>query len=163
MKEAIFLCGFMGAGKSSIGKALAQELGWPLLDTDALIEEEYGPIPQIFAEKGESYFRQLEAQLAKKLASTEKAVISTGGGFVLSEAVQDALKDSCVVYLDVPFEDCWKRIRHSDRPLVKSNSKEQLHQLFLKRQELYCKVARFSADNSGDIAKTVAEILEKYR
>ena len=161
MNEAIFLCGFMGAGKSSIGRALAKALGWPLLDTDALIEEEHGPIPQIFAEKGESYFRQLEAQLAKKLASSEKVIISTGGGFVLSEAVQKELKDSCVIYLDVPFETCWKRIRYSDRPLVKSNSKEQIHQLYLKRQEIYRSVARCSVDNGGDSAKTVAEILEK--
>ena len=160
MQEAIFLCGFMGAGKSSIGKALAKELGWPLLDTDRLIEEEHGLIPQIFAEQGEAYFRQLEAQLAQKLASAEKAVISTGGGFVLSEAVQQALKDSCIVYLDVPFEACWKRIRYSDRPLVKANSKEQLHQLYLKRQEIYRKVARYSVDNIGDRKKTVAQILE---
>lgn len=160
MEQAVFLCGFMGAGKSSIAKLLAKELGWSLLDTDALIEEEYGPIPLIFAEKGEAYFRQLEAQLALKLASANKAVISTGGGFVLSEAVQQALKDSCVIYLDVPFESCWRRIRYSDRPLVRANSKEQLHQLYLKRQEIYRKVARFSVDNNGDKMKTVAQIQE---
>ncbi len=160
MKEAIFLCGFMGAGKSSIGQALAKELKWPLLDTDALIEKEYGSIPLIFAEKGENYFRQIEAELAQKLASAEKAVISTGGGFVLSEAVQQALKDSCVIYLDVPFENCWQRIRNSDRPLVHSNSKEQLHQLYLKRQEIYRKVSRYSVENVGDRMKTVAYILE---
>lgn len=163
MKEAIFLCGFMGAGKSSIGKALAKELGWPLLDTDRLIEEEHGPIPQIFAEQGEAHFRQLEAQLAQKLASAEKAVISTGGGFVLSEAVQDALKDSCIIYLDVPFETCWRRIRYSDRPLVKANSKEQLHQLYLKRQEIYRKIARYSVDNSADRMKTVVQIIELHK
>jgi len=160
MREAIFLCGFMGAGKSSIGKALAKELNWPFLDTDVLIEEEYGSIPQIFAERGEGYFRQIEAELAQRLAFTEKVVISTGGGFVLSEAVQEALKDSCIIYLDVPFEACWGRIRNSDRPLVKTNSKEQLHQLYLKRQEVYRKVSRYSVENVGDRMKAVAHILE---
>lgn len=163
MKQAIFLCGFMGAGKSTVGKALAEALGWPLLDTDALIEEANGPIPQIFAEKGEPYFRQLEAELAKTLAAREEAVISTGGGFVLSAAVQENLKDSAVVYLQVPFEACYQRIKNSDRPLVKANSKEQLYEIFQKRDNIYRSVASLCVDNSGPVEQTVAEIMEKQR
>ena len=160
MEKAIFLCGFMGAGKSTIGKALAQELGWPLLDTDQLIEEAHGPIPAIFAEKGEAYFRQMEAELAQMLAGQERAVISTGGGFVLSEAVQEQLRGCSVVYLTVPFDACYERIRSSDRPLVRANNKEQLHKIFLKRDPIYRSVATICVDNSGLVSKTVAQIVE---
>ena len=160
MEKAIFLCGFMGAGKSTIGKVLSEELGWKLLDTDQLIEEAYGPIPAIFAEKGEAYFRQLEAELAQTLAEQEKVVISTGGGFVLSEAVQEQLRGCSVVYLTVPFDVCYERIRSSDRPLVQANSKEQLHEIFLKRDHIYRSVATICVDNSGLVSKTVAQIIE---
>lgn len=162
-KQAIFLCGFMGAGKSTVGKALAEQLGWPLLDTDTLIEETNGPIPQIFAEKGEPYFRQLEADLAKKLAAKEEAIISTGGGFVLSSAVQENLKGSSVIYLEVPFEDCYERIKDSDRPLVRANSKDQLHEIFKKRDSIYRSVASLCVDNSGPVSKTVMEIIGKQK
>ena len=160
MEKAIFLCGFMGAGKSTIGKVLSEELGWKLLDTDQLIEEAYGPISAIFAEKGEAYFRQLEAELAQTLAEQVKVVISTGGGFVLSEAVQEQLRGCSVVYLTVPFDVCYERIRSSDRPLVQANSKEQLHEIFLKRDHIYRSVATICVDNSGLVSKTVAQIIE---
>lgn len=163
MKQAIFLCGFMGSGKSTVGKALASELHWSLIDTDQMIEERHGPIPAIFAEKGEAYFRQLEADLAAELAAAEKMVISTGGGFVLSQAVQEKLQDRFVVYLDVPFEDCYERIKDSDRPLVRANSKEQLHEIFKKRDEIYRSVASVCVENGGMLNKTVAQIIENCK
>ena len=163
MDKAIFLCGFMGAGKSSVGRALARALKCPLLDTDRLIEEEHGPIPKIFEEKGEAHFRQLEAQLAQKLREEENVVISTGGGFVLSEAVQEALKGCRVVYLDVPFEICWKRIRFSDRPLVRSNSKKQLMELYRKRVQIYKAISTVQVKNHRDLKRTVTEIMEQCK
>ena len=163
MDKAIFLCGFMGAGKSSVGRALARAMKCPLLDTDRLIEEEYGPIPKIFEEQGEAYFRQLEAQLAQKLREEENAVISTGGGFVLSEAVQEALRGCQVVYLDVPFEICWKRIRFSDRPLVRSNSKKQLMELYKKRVQIYKSISTVQVKNHREMKRTVTEIMEQCK
>lgn len=163
MQKAIFLCGFMGAGKSSVGAALAQRLSWPLLDTDAMIEEQYGPISQIFAEKGESYFRSLEAQLAGTLSHKERAVIATGGGFVLADAVREQLKDSTVVYLSVPFELCYERIKDSDRPLVKANSREQLNDIYKKRDSVYRLAATYCMDNARPLEETVQEIVEKCK
>lgn len=163
MDKAIFLCGFMGAGKSSVGRALSRALKCPLLDTDRLIEEAHGPIPKIFEEKGEAHFRQLEAQLAQKLREEENVVISTGGGFVLSEAVQEALKGCQVVYLDVPFEICWKRIRFSDRPLVRSNSKKQLMELYKKRVQIYKAISTVQVKNHRDLKRTVTEIMEQCK
>ena len=163
MDKAIFLCGFMGAGKSSVGRALSRALQCPLLDTDRLIEEAHGPIPKIFEEKGEAHFRQLEVQLAQKLREEENVVISTGGGFVLSEAVQEALKGCQVVYLDVPFEICWKRIRFSDRSLVRSNSKKQLMELYKKRVQIYKAISTVQVKNHRDLKRTVTEIMEQCK
>jgi len=160
-QRAIFLCGFMGAGKSSLGQALAQELGWPLLDTDQLIQQRHGPIPQIFAQQGEAAFRQMEAQLAQELAGKQRAVIATGGGFVLSEAVQEALKGCRLVYLAVPFEICYQRIKDSDRPLVQQNSPQELEALYRRRDAVYRAVCGTLAQNQGSLAESVAQLLSQ--
>ena len=154
MDKAIFLCGFMGAGKSSVGRALARALKCPLLDTDRLIEEAHGPIPKIFEEKGEAHFRQLEAQLAQKLREEENVVISTGGGFVLSEAVQEALKGCQVVYLDVPFEITSDK----DKILNAETMKEELEKRLFNevRNILLSEVDKIYAEdtrNSGVLLK----------
>lgn len=158
-QRAIFLCGFMGAGKSSLGQALAQALGWPLLDTDQLIEERCGPIPQIFAQQGEAAFRQMEVQLARELAGKRGAVIATGGGFVLSEAVQEALEGCRLVYLAVPFESCYQRIRGSDRPLVQQNSRRQLEALYERRDVVYRRVCSILAQNQGSLTESLEQLL----
>ncbi len=162
MDKAIFLCGFMGAGKSTVGKTLANKLGWKLLDTDELITAEHGSIPVIFEEKGEAYFRQLEADMAGKLRESKKTVISTGGGFVLSKAVQEALKDCCIVYLDVPYNKCYERIKNSDRPLVRANSKEELEAIYNKRTEIYKAVSTIRISNDSDLEEAVDEIIKVY-
>lgn len=163
MAKAIFLCGFMGAGKTSVGKALAKKLNFDFLDTDRLIEQKYGQIPQIFAEKGEKYFRQKELELAKELISKENVIISSGGGFVLSEEVQAVLKDSFVIYLEVPFEKCYSRICRSERPLVRNNSKEQLLQIYNRRTSTYNSVSSIKISNSAYLPATVDKICDKLK
>lgn len=158
-QNSIFLCGFMGAGKTTLGKSLAQELGWRFLDTDACIEEQHGPIPQIFAQHGEAYFRELEAELAQKLQNTEKTVVSTGGGFMMSPKVQESLNAQTVVYLSVDFEECYRRIAASERPLVKSNTKEALFALYQHRDAIYRSVCSTVIENSGKTQDTVQEII----
>ena len=163
MSKAIFLCGFMGAGKTSVGKALAKKLNFEFLDTDKLIEKKYGPISKIFAEKGEKYFRQKELELAKELVSKENVVISSGGGFVLSEEVQEILKNSFIIYLEVPFEKCYSRICRSERPLVRNNSKEQLLQIYNKRTSIYNSVSSLKISNSTYLPNTVDEIFSEIQ
>lgn len=163
MAKAIFLCGFMGAGKTSVGKALAKKLNFDFLDTDRLIEQKYGPIPKIFEEKGEKYFRQKELELAKELISKENVIISSGGGFVLSEEVQAVLKDSFVIYLEVPFEKCYSRICRSERPLVRNNSKEQLLQIYNRRTSTYNSVSSLKISNSAYLPATVDKICDKLK
>ena len=81
----IILTGFMGTGKTTIGRLLAAELDYEFIDTDALITERHGPIPQIFASEGEEVFRALERELARELAGRDKVVIATGGGMLVDK------------------------------------------------------------------------------
>src|SRR4051812_39818100 len=101
-KQAIALVGLSGAGKSSVGRRLAERLGWPLLDTDALIERSAGrPIPQIFAEDGEPAFRELEAAALCEALAQPPAVVATGAGIVLREENRALLGSNArVVWLD---------------------------------------------------------------
>src|ERR1700745_2998164 len=103
----IVLTGFMGAGKSTIGRMLAQSLGWDFVDTDAVIESRTGmTIARIFAEQGEDAFRALEAEAVREQARVEHVVLALGGGAVEFETTREALVrlgDACVVFLDAPL------------------------------------------------------------
>jgi shikimate kinase len=94
----IALCGFMGTGKSSVGRLVADQLRFTFLDTDNVIEARAGkPITQIFAEQGEGAFREMEANLVKELAGRERTVISTGGGLVVNPENLASLKQHALV------------------------------------------------------------------
>lgn len=117
----IILTGFMGTGKSTIGRLAAAELGREFTDMDVLIEQRQGrPIARIFAENGEPYFRQLEANLCRELAAREGLVIATGGGALVTEANLRVLETSgLVICLDCDPAILWQRIGQSeDRPML---------------------------------------------
>ena len=163
----ILLCGFMGSGKTSIGQALAFRLRWDFVDTDLMIEKrQKKSIPQIFQQQGEEAFRQMEAETAKILGRRKRVVISTGGGFMTRPETIEALKKSSggfdsVVFLDCSFETCYQRIRVSDRPLVRQNTREGLREIFDRRRELYLKAADAVIPNEGTIGQTVEKILQE--
>ena len=123
MKKHVFLTGFMGAGKSRIGRALAAEWNWPFYDTDALIERETGrTIMQLFEEKGESFFRQKEAQIIGRIsAEAYPAVISLGGGALMQKQNFKIIGESgLLIYIKSAPEKILERVKHSDkRPLLK--------------------------------------------
>ena len=108
----IALCGFMGAGKTSVGRELSTITGRKFFDTDELIEEAQGQtISSIFAEKGENYFRNLEYETCVKTADIKNAVISTGGGAVTFERNVNALKKGAkIVFIDTPFDVICARV-----------------------------------------------------
>ena len=87
----VVLTGFMGTGKTTVGRLLAAHLGFELVDTDAVIVERHGPIPTIFAERGEEAFRRLEREVAAELAGRSGLVVSTGGRMLLDPANADVL------------------------------------------------------------------------
>ena len=135
----IFLCGFMGCGKSTMGRALARRLRLPLIDTDDYIVEQEGmSIPEIFAQKGEPYFRKTEADAVRTLCR-KSAVISCGGGTMLNpDTAAAAREEGTVVLIDQSFEVCYERIKDDEnRPLVQKNTKEQLREIYNTRAEIY--------------------------
>ncbi len=137
----IFLTGFMGAGKSTIGRILARELGWRYCDADKVIETRAGkPVSDIFSEHGEEYFRDAESETLLSLAGKTKQVIATGGGAVMREENREAMKNGGVtVYLKAPMSVIWERVKHSKtRPLLKTeNPREAASELLEKRSPFY--------------------------
>lgn len=135
----IFLCGFMGCGKTTVGEELAKKLGLPLIDTDAyLVAQEGKSIPEIFDQDGEPYFRKKEAEAIRTLC-TRKAVIACGGGAMLNpESAAFARRGGAVVLLDESFDTCYERIQDDEnRPIVQRSTKEELQALFDQRAAVY--------------------------
>jgi shikimate kinase len=131
---SIFLIGMMGTGKTTVGKVLAQHLGYRFLDTDVFIEKVAGQtISEIFAQEGENYFRELETQILAELSAYTRSVIATGGGIVMRPKNWSYLHHGLVVWLDAPVELLQKRLAEDNtRPL-----RDKLPSLLEKRQPLY--------------------------
>jgi shikimate kinase len=160
MKEHVILIGFMGAGKTTIGKRLSKKLGVSLLDTDRLIEEEAQiTISRIFETKGEEAFRQAETRMLKTLAKYEdKAVISVGGGLPMREENRKILKEmGTVVYLRVRPSTVIKRLKgDTTRPLLQGeDAQKKVRTLLNDREKLYQEAAHLTVDVDG---KTVGQI-----
>jgi 3-dehydroquinate synthetase len=129
------LIGFMGAGKSTIGRELAQLTHRPFVDTDEEIEKRFGPIGELF-ERGEPEFRQIEEQIVAEALAGPTAVIALGGGAVLSEATRKRLRRTAfVAWVTVDVDTAWSRVRDSGRPLARD--REQFGRLFEERAVLY--------------------------
>ena len=136
------LAGFMGSGKSRLGGEVARRLDRPFVDLDREIEARTGSrIPDLFAERGESGFREVEAEVALDvLRGVEPAVVALGGGAVLSERTREALESrGFTVLIDVEPSIAWQRVSGSDRPLAQTE--DEFHALHRERQPVYDAVA----------------------
>ena len=154
----IALIGMPGCGKTSIGKEAAFICGLAFLDTDAMIEERYGKIPELF-KNGEAYFREIETQVIRQAASAQNAVISTGGGSILKEENMAALKEfGMVVYINRPLEKILSDIDDTERPLIKGKS-HRLIELYKDRKALYEKYADFTVLNGQTHEKAVQDLI----
>ncbi len=113
----VALIGFMGSGKTSVGRRLSRRLGYRFVDTDHFIEQELGcTIGEVFASKGEAHFRELETRLARRLALLDNTVISTGGGFAITSGNLELLKQAGpVVFLKAALEDILQRLERDTR------------------------------------------------
>lgn len=158
----IFLCGFMGCGKSTVGKALAKKLNIDFFDLDEYIVKKEGKtIPVIFEENGELYFRQAEADSISEI-SRQGGIIATGGGAMLNPKTAEFSR-GCgkVIYLDVPFQTCFNRISgDTNRPLVMNNTKGQLLELYKKRKTVYSENSTHTINANGSVEKIVNKIIE---
>ena len=167
----IVLIGFMGCGKTTVGRELHQRLGYPLVDMDQVIEERTGKsIPTIFADSGEAAFREMETSLLKEItaqAGSERRIISTGGGIVGSEENRTLLKQlGYVVWLCAPIEVILERTsKNRNRPLLQTEDPAAKIQLLMdQRYPLYEEVAHLKLDTSGlDFSELATGILECAR
>ncbi|MCM1334052.1 MAG: shikimate kinase [Bacteroides sp.] len=146
----VYLCGFMGCGKSHIGRMLAKRLDRTFIDLDGYIEEHEGmTISAIFAERGEPYFREAEARYIREMP--EGSIVATGGGAVINPKTAEAARAAgLIVFLDAKFELCYKRIADDPkRPLVMKNTKEELYELYKTRRAVYRRCATIVVDANG--------------
>lgn len=170
LPKNIILVGFMGCGKSTIGRKLEGLLGYPLVDTDHLIEEKTGDkVAEIFAKRGESYFRELEAAILMELAAPDapRRIISTGGGIVTRKRNRALLKQlGYVVWLQAPVEIIIQRTaRNRDRPLLNvDNPKDRIESLLSERKPMYAAAADLEVETVDLDAREIAcGILESAR
>jgi shikimate kinase/3-dehydroquinate synthase len=154
----IVLIGFMGAGKTTLGRDLAGRLGRSFLDLDAAIEERAGKtVPELFAERGEEGFRKLEAHAVRAaLADPEPAVIALGGGAVTTPENREAIRAAFTLLRDVDLRTAWLRVRHSSRPLAKNEVR--FRELYEERQPLYREVADAVVTDTDSAVLAVAGI-----
>ncbi|HEY8570017.1 shikimate kinase [Microbulbifer sp.] len=163
MTQPIFLVGPMGAGKSTIGKLLAAQLGLPFADSDKVIEDRSGAdIPWIFDVEGEAGFRRRESAVLRDLCSGEPQVVATGGGIVLMPENRALLKNhGFVVYLRAGLDQLVERTsKNSNRPLLQvANPRAKLLEILQQRESFYDDVADLVCDTDDCTPKQAAQLV----
>lgn len=163
----IVLCGFMGSGKTTVGKIIAKKTGREFIDMDSYIEKKENlTIKEIFAQRGENYFRDLEHQACVELSKKKNCVISLGGGTLTYERnVKVIEKSAVVVFLSVSLEEIKYRLRNDKkRPLLQRPDKDvEIARLYNMRQPLYSAVARFVIGPGMNPMATANKIIEILR
>ncbi|MBC8546206.1 shikimate kinase [Clostridiaceae bacterium NSJ-31] len=160
-RKNIVLCGFMGCGKTTVGQELAWRIFYDFVDMDERIEQVAGmTIPELFAQKGEEAFRDLESKVLADLMQGHGQVIATGGGALMRERNVELARqaDAAIVFVNSEFDLCWERIKDSDRPLVAREGREGLERLFAERYPVYQRIADFEVFNQHepkDAAKAI--------
>ncbi|EMT47171.1 shikimate kinase [Anoxybacillus flavithermus] len=156
--RAIYLTGFMGAGKTTVGRRLGEVLGVPVIDTDTYIEQQTGKtIAQIFSGEGEGTFRAYEREILRQLP-TEHVIVTTGGGIVIQEENRQFMRaHGIVIYLHCELHELFRRLADdATRPLIMKNKQEQIKKLFEQRLPWY-KEAHMTIDTTN---RTVDDIVQ---
>lgn len=148
VNRVVVLVGFMGAGKTTTGRMLAQRLGIPFLDSDHVVTQRAGrTIAEIFDQDGEAAFRALESAVIAELVSGPPVVLSVGGGAVETDATRDALAGAVVVHLHVSYRQALRRVGGDPRrPML---ARPDIEQIYQRRAPLYRSVASFTVVTDG--------------
>ena len=161
MTKNIFLIGMPGAGKSTIGKILSENLFLPFYDADIYLESSIGKSISSLFIQGEDFFRDIETEILKKLV-LKKAIIATGGGVIVRKENRELLKkEGFVFFIDRKIEDIKKDIQKEYRPLLRKGV--SLESLYEERFPLYKEVADFHILNKVRISEVIDEIQEKIK
>jgi shikimate kinase len=152
LPENIVLIGFMGSGKSTVGRMLARQLRFRFLDTDKLVEQRAGmSISEIFAEHGEAHFRERETAVLESLRGVRRHILATGGGIVTVPGNIPLLRSlGLVVLLKADPEEIYRRVsRNSERPLLRvEDPRRRVMDMMAARQPLYEGAAHFQVDST---------------
>lgn len=164
IKNNIVLCGFMGSGKTTVGKQLSQQIGLNFIDTDNYIENATGlTVSKIFEIYGEKFFRKLEQDCIKVISNLNPVIISTGGGSILEpNNIYNLKKNGKIFFLNANINSIISRLTYdliNQRPLIKN--KNSIKELFLVRQDDYFKAADFIIDANNDIETVCKNIIDK--
>jgi shikimate kinase len=164
-ESQVVLVGLPGAGKSTVGQILAELLGWTFLDFDRSIEAEVGlTVAEIFARHGEDRFREMEADLTKRLASQHQVVFAPGGGWITNQELPALLADATIVWLRVTPETALNRLRATGvtRPLLQvPDALERLRNLLDHRRQYY-EQAHIAFDTNELDPRAVAEMIYQW-
>jgi shikimate kinase len=166
MDMNIYLIGFMGTGKSTVGKELAKAIGWPCIDMDSEISKREGlTIPEIFAQKGEAYFREAESKLLKELSDQDGLVVTTGGGVVTRESNRELLQRGFIISLYANKDVIRERVSQTTgRPLLAGTDMDKTIDALLEQRKAYYDQANLKLDTSTkSVPELVAEIVEVLR
>lgn len=163
-QELIYLVGFMGAGKSSVGTILAQQMGWPFVDLDMVIEAGQGTtIRQIFEQAGEPFFREIEHAALVEVARKAPAVVALGGGTFVQKPNFDLIRQTqgATVWLDCPIEELWQRCSTMDnRPLFRD--RKSFFRLYEERLPYY-RQAEFRIATGGRPPEEIVQEIMRLR
>lgn len=166
MAPVAVIVGAPGAGKSTVGRRVAERLGVPFADSDVLVEKRAGkPVADIFISDGEARFRHLEHEEITRALQEFDGVLSLGGGAIVDERTRQALASECVVWLQVDLPHATQRVgMNSARPLLLGNVRGTMMTMLEQRTPLYADVARYVVDTSGrgikEIVTDVVALLE---
>lgn len=162
--KPLILIGFMAAGKTTSGKALANKFALEFFDTDQLIESTVGKsIKEIFARSGEECFRRIENEVFAELlvGKRNNSIIAAGGGLLLNKHNSDLISDQLVIFLDTEFEEIEKRIANDSivRPIAADSSIFELRSLFLDRRKKYLSLANYVVINAIELDELIEKLM----
>ena len=163
----LYLVGFMGTGKSTVGRQVARQMGFEFVDSDHEIERLQGkPVSQIFAEEGEARFRVLEREFIEHGHPAKKCVVSCGGGLVVPPGMLELLRRrGVVICMHAPIETILKRTLHAThRPLLQVEDPERrLRELYAQREELYRRSGTMVLTDKRPLREIAIHVLRVYR
>ena len=161
LKNNLVLCGFMGCGKTTVGRALSQSLGVPFIDTDEFLKEKLKlDIPEIFSKYGESFFRTCESSIIRQVTTINGAIISLGGGSLNNtENVNKIKENGRLFFIDTHLSEIKKRLKNdTSRPIL---HKENVNLLFASRYRIYKRHSDYTVNGNSTCNAICKDIIKK--